>query len=56
MTTVDNERHQMRSNAELIGRDNINDFEAVLAVVGHQESDGRHLVTDNCQAEFTWDY
>jgi hypothetical protein len=56
MTTVDNQRDRMRSNAELIGRDGINDFEAVLAVVGRQESDGRHLVTDNCQAEFTWDY
>ena len=56
MTTVDNERDQMRSNAELIGREDINDYEAVLALVGHQEADGRHLVPDNCKAEFTWDY
>ena len=46
----------MRSNAELIGRDDINDVAAVLAVVGRQESDGRHLVPDPCPAEFTWDY
>jgi len=56
MTAVDNQRDQMRGNADLIGRADINDYEAVLAVVGHQESDGRHLVTDNCAAEFTWDY
>jgi len=46
----------MRSNAELIGRENINDVAAVLAVVGRQETDGRHLVHDECPAEFTWDY
>ncbi|MDA8357149.1 MAG: ferritin-like domain-containing protein [Actinomycetota bacterium] len=61
MTTTDNgtaggTAAEMRSNAELIGRDEINDFAAILAVVGRQESDGRHLVTDNCPAEFTWDY
>src|SRR5271168_927235 len=56
MTTVDNERDLMKSNTELIGRANIVDYEAVLSVVGHQESDGRHLVDDNCPAEFTWDY
>ncbi len=55
MTTVD-ERDAMRSNAEIIGRDEINDIEAVLAVVGRQEADGRHLVEDHCPAEFTWDY
>ena len=46
----------MRSNAELIGRADINDVEAVLALVGKQEPDGRHLVADPCPAEFTWDY
>jgi len=61
MTTVETgmmkePAEDMRSNAELIGRDDINDFAAVLAVVGRQESDGRHLVTDQCPAEFTWDY
>jgi hypothetical protein len=56
MTTVDHERDQMRSNAEIIGREDITDFEAILSVVGHQETDGRHIVPDNCPAEFTWDY
>ena len=55
MTTT-NEQDAMRSNRELIGRDEIGDLEAVLSVVGRQESDGRHLVDDPCPAEFTWDY
>ncbi|MHB8220136.1 MAG: ferritin-like domain-containing protein [Acidimicrobiales bacterium] len=61
MTTVETGRtgepgEAMRSNAELIGREDINDVAAVLAVIGRQESDGRHLVPDQCPAEFTWDY
>ncbi len=55
MTTT-NEQDAMRSNRDLIGRDQIGDLEAVLSVVGRQESDGRHLVDDPCPAEFTWDY
>jgi hypothetical protein len=55
MTTV-NERDQMRSNAEIIGRDDIADIEAVLSLVGRQEADGHHTVADACPAEFTWDY
>jgi hypothetical protein len=55
MTTT-NEQDARRSNRELIGRDEISDLEAVLSVVGRQESDGRHLVDDPCPAEFTWDY
>jgi hypothetical protein len=44
------------SNIELIGRDNINDFEEIFQVVGREEENGRHLVPDHCPAEFTWDY
>jgi hypothetical protein len=46
----------MRSDAEIIGRERINDFEAVFATVGHEDPDGRHRVVDRCEAEFTWDY
>ncbi|HUZ09207.1 MAG TPA: ferritin-like domain-containing protein [Acidimicrobiales bacterium] len=28
----------------------------VVDLVGHEDADGRHLVADNCPAEFTWDY
>jgi hypothetical protein len=54
--TRTNEQDARRSNRDLIGRDEISDLEAVLSVVGRQESDGRHLVDDPCPAEFTWDY
>ena len=57
MTTVnDDDRATMKSNLEIIGRDDINDLEAVLSFVGHYEAEGFHRVPDNCPAEFTWDY
>jgi hypothetical protein len=57
MTTIsDDERAKMKSNLDIIGRDDINDLEAVLSFVGHYEVDGFHRVPDNCPAEFTWDY
>jgi hypothetical protein len=57
MTTIsDDERAKMKSNLDIIGRDDINDLEAVLSFVGHYDVDGYHRVPDNCPAEFTWDY
>jgi hypothetical protein len=56
MTTVRNEQDEMRSNTEIIGRADINDLESILAVVGKEEPDGRHIVPDHCSAEFTWNY
>jgi hypothetical protein len=57
MTTVDDSDHDtMKSNLELIGREQIHDLEAVVNFVGHYDDDGFHRVPDNCPAEFTWDY
>jgi hypothetical protein len=56
MTTVDDDQAMMKSNLELIGREKINDLEAVLNFVGHYDVEGFHRVPDNCPAEFTWDY
>jgi hypothetical protein len=56
MTTLDENQEQLRPNIELIGRENIDDLEAVLSVVGHYDVEGYHRVDDNCPAEFTWDY
>ncbi len=56
MTTLENEQQQFGSNVELIGRENIDDLEAVLNVVGQYDKEGFHRVPDNCPAEFTWDY
>jgi hypothetical protein len=53
--TNDNDR-EMASNRELIGRDQINDFQAIFDLVGLEEPSGRHEVVDNCAAMFTWDY
>jgi hypothetical protein len=56
MTTLDDDRDQLRSNLELIGRDKIDDLEAVLSFVGQYDEEGHHQVEDTCPAEFTWDY
>ena len=56
MTTLDDQAQQFGSNLELIGRQSIDDLEAVLSVVGHYDKEGFHRVPDNCPAEFTWDY
>ena len=56
MTTLDDDQDQLRSNLELIGREKINDLEAVLNLVGQYDVEGFHRVPDNCPAEFTWDY
>jgi hypothetical protein len=56
MTTVDDDQAIMKTNLELIGRDKINDLEAVLNFVGQYDVEGFHRVPDNCPAEFTWDY
>ena len=55
MTTHEGDQEQFGSNLELIGRDSIDDLEAVLGFVGHYDVEGYHRVPDNCPAEFTWD-
>jgi hypothetical protein len=55
MTTTD-ATDSMRSNLELLGREDINDHETIYSVIGREEENGRHAVADNCEAEFTWDY
>jgi hypothetical protein len=49
-------QHQAPDNLELIGRHDINDFEAIMSVVGHEDPEGVHPVADHCEAIFTWDY
>src|SRR5580698_288667 len=56
MTTVDDDQAMLRTNLELIGREQINDLESVLSFVGQYDVEGFHRVPDNCPAEFTWDY
>jgi hypothetical protein len=43
-------------NAEIIGRDEINDLEAILSVTNTDIDETLHAVKDNADAIFTWDY
>ncbi len=47
---------EMSSTEDIIGRKEIDDLEAILAVVGTEESDGRHVVHSDYDSIFTWDY
>jgi hypothetical protein len=44
------------ANAEIIGRDDVNDLEAILAVTNTDMDSTIHTVADNADAIFTWDY
>jgi hypothetical protein len=47
---------QMGSNIKLIGRDQINDLEAILAVSNTDVNDVEHKVRSEYDTLFTWDY
>src|SRR5437899_3491332 len=46
----------MATNEELIGRTDINDLEAILAITNNDVDEVAHAVKDNADAIFTWDY
>ncbi|MCU1455725.1 MAG: hypothetical protein JWN46_3871 [Acidimicrobiales bacterium] len=46
----------MSTNEELIGRDEINDLEAILSIVNTDADAAIRTVADNAEAIFTWDY
>ena len=46
----------MSTNEELIGRADINDIEAILAVAAEEGEENIRAVKDNADAIFTWDY
>ena len=45
-----------RDNDEIIGRAELNDIEAILSVVNTDVDEVSHVVKDNADAIFTWDY
>jgi hypothetical protein len=47
---------QHTANAEIIGRDEINDLESILSVSNTDVDEAVHTVADNADALFTWDY
>jgi hypothetical protein len=46
----------MSSTEELIGRADVNDVEAILAITNTDVDEVQHAVVDNADALFTWDY
>ena len=47
---------QMRETADIIGRDDVNDLEAILSVVNTDTDEERHGVHSVYDTIFTWDY
>ena len=47
---------EMPSTESLIGREDVNDLEAILSVVNTDRDEVIHAVKDNADAIFTWDY
>jgi len=45
-----------RDNDEIIGRADVNDLEAILAITNTDVDEVLHAVKDNADALFTWDY
>src|SRR5262245_42019243 len=46
----------MSTTEDLIGRQDVNDLEAILSVVNTDVDEVIHTVEDNADAIFTWDY
>ncbi len=46
----------MPTDAEILGRDRVDDLESILMVSNTDINEAIHAVQDNCEAIFTWDY
>src|SRR5690242_2242738 len=46
----------MATNEEILGREDANDLEAILAITNDDVDSVLHVVADNADAIFTWDY
>lgn len=47
---------QDRTNEEIIGRADLNDIEAILAITNTDVDEVEHIVKNNADSIFTWDY
>ncbi|HVN49987.1 MAG TPA: ferritin-like domain-containing protein [Acidimicrobiales bacterium] len=47
---------QMATDQEILGRSDVNDLEAIIAITNTDVDEALHTVTDNADAIFTWDY
>src|SRR5512132_2396090 len=46
----------MATNEDMLGRQDVDDLEAILAVANTDVDEAVHAVADNADAIFTWDY
>jgi hypothetical protein len=46
----------MATDADILGRDDVNDMDAILAMTNTDVDEAIHSVQDNADAIFTWDY
>ncbi len=46
----------MASDAEILGRSDVNDLEAIMSICNTDVDEVLHAVKDNAEAIFTWDY
>jgi hypothetical protein len=46
----------MATDQEILGRDDVNDLEAIIAIANTDMNESIHAVADNADAIFTWDY
>ncbi len=56
MTTLDNDATEMLSNQDIIGREDINDWQVIFESVGRDDGSSTREVANNCPTMFTWDY
>ena len=58
MTVTDNDSDNAAhgDNESVIGRADLDDLEAILAISNTDPDEVEHSVRDNCEAVFTWDY
>ncbi|HEY3000080.1 MAG TPA: ferritin-like domain-containing protein, partial [Acidimicrobiales bacterium] len=46
----------MATNEDMLGRQDVDDLEAILAIANTDVDEAIHAVVDNADAIFTWDY
>lgn len=54
--TIDPTTDRAAENAAILGRADMNDIEAILSVANTDVDEVEHIVADNADAIFTWDY
>src|SRR3954469_4193807 len=56
MTVTDDPRSGFNDNTTILGRGEINDIDAILAIPTHDPAEVEHVVTNDADTIFTWDY